>query len=175
MGHPALARIGEGGRTAGEHPTVLRAVVQGERSPACGYVFGWATAARSIAAIPVAHRDRYRYWIDVEIARDWNANPLMNEAIIEGMSAYVTGSTLTGGLGATAGLYSNAAFWNAIVGELRRGSPLDALPEWYPVGEVTRSEAEAAFRAAVPFTPNGTVEVIQYWRGGVDYDLAEAR
>jgi len=140
-------------------------------SRACAYVYGWATA-RFDARIPgVADPAGRRWWIDVETDRDFSDDPVFNEALIEGMAAYFTAPVSDGGLGGRAGLYSNLLFWGRIVGGLRPGSPLDALPEWYPVGPGTPAAAAAAASDLVPFTPGGRIVLVQTVQGGTDVDV----
>jgi hypothetical protein len=141
-------------------------------SRACAYVFGWTTARRDAAIPGVTDPARHRWWIDVETLRDFRADPRFNEAIIEGMAAYFTAPPSAGGLGTSAGLYSNLYFWGAIVGDLRPGSPLDRLDEWYPIGSGTPADAARAGPDLAPFTPNGRITIVQVVAGGMDVDVA---
>ena len=141
-------------------------------SRACAYVFGWATARRDAAIPGVTDPSRHRWWIDVETLRDFRADPRFNEAIIEGMAAYFTAPPSAGGLGTSTGLYSNLYFWGAIVGDLRPGSPLDRLDEWYPIGSGTPADAARAGPDLAPFTPNGRITIVQVVSGGMDVDVA---
>ncbi len=144
-------------------------------SRACAYVFGWATA-RFDAAIPgVVDAAVRRWWIDVETERDFSDDPVFNEAIIEGMAAYFTAAPADGGLGASTGIYSNLLFWGDIVGDLRFGSPLDRLDEWYPIGPGTPADAARAAPDLAPFTPHGRITLVQVVQGGVDVDVAAHR
>ncbi|MGN6744461.1 MAG: hypothetical protein ACTHJL_14380 [Amnibacterium sp.] len=140
-------------------------------SRACAYVFGWSTA-RFDAAIPgvvdAAHR---RWWLDVETPRDFNRDPVFNQALIEGMAAYFTAPPAKGGLGSSTGIYSNLYYWSVIVGDLRKGSPLGALDEWYPIGPGTPAEAVRAAKDLAPFTPGGRITIVQAVSGGLDVDV----
>jgi hypothetical protein len=144
----------------------------GRTSRACAYVFGWATARRDAAIPGVTDPSGHRWWIDVETVRDFSSDPGFNEAIIEGMAAYFTAPAAEGGLGTSAGLYSNLFYWDAIVGNLRPGSPLDRLDEWYPIGPGTAADAARAGRDLAPFTPGGRITIVQAVAGGVDVDVA---
>jgi hypothetical protein len=144
----------------------------GHTSRACAYVFGWATARRDARIPGVLNAGGRRWWIDVETVRDFSGDPVFNEAVIEGMAAYFTAPVARGGLGASTGIYSNLYYWGAIVGDLRPGSPLDRLDEWYPIGPGTAAEAARAAKDLIPFTPHGRITIVQAVSGGVDVDVA---
>ncbi|MDQ1513622.1 MAG: hypothetical protein QOC59_1464 [Microbacteriaceae bacterium] len=141
-------------------------------SRACAYLFGWSAAARSAALPGVPEPARHRYWIDVENEADFSADRLFNQAIVEGMVAYVTTPASRGGLGSSAGLYSNVGYWAAIVGPLRRDSPLAGLDNWYPIGPGGEADARRAFRTLEPFTPGSRITIVQVVRGAADIDYA---
>ncbi len=141
-------------------------------SAACAYVFGWSAGYRSAHLHGITDAAAHRYWIDVEMLRDWSHHTRFNQAIIEGMAAYLGGPTAAGGLGAEVGLYSNDQFWSAIVGELRTGSPLVGLDEWQPIGPATRQQAAASLASATPFHTGGRVRIVQYVADGVDMNVA---
>lgn len=144
----------------------------GRADPACAYVFGWSVAWRDARLPGIPDAGDRTWWIDVEEERDWNRDPRFNQAVIEGMADYFASPAGEGGLGARAGLYSNDYYWATIVGPLREGSPLAALPNWVPIGPSTRAEATARFRTAEAFTPAGRVAILQYVQGGIDRNLA---
>jgi hypothetical protein len=146
----------------------------GHTQRSCAYVFGWSVAERDAHLTGVRSAGDRTWWIDVEEERDWSADQRFNEAIIEGMAAYFETPARQGGLGARAGLYSNDYYWATIVGVLRSGSRLAALPNWVPIGPATREEATAAFPHADTFTPGGHVALLQYVSGGIDRNLAPA-
>lgn len=174
----AKPRWPSSGVVGGTHVAIPRAYgtrCDGRRSRACAYVFGWQTA-RFDAAIPgvvdAAHR---RWWLDVETVRDFGSDPVYNEALIEGMAAYFTAPPSKGGLGASTGIYSNLYYWGAIVGDLRTGSPLDRLDEWYPIGPGTPAQAARAAGDLAPFTPHGRITLVQAVAGGIDVDVRAPR
>lgn len=144
----------------------------GHTSTACAYLFGWTAGYRSAHLGGVTDAAAHRYWIDVEALRDWSHDTRFNQAVIEGMAAYLGGSTTDGALGATVGLYSNRMFWSAIVGDLRTDSPLVGLDEWLPIGPSSRARAAATLASATPFHDGGRVRLVQYVAGGIDMDVA---
>lgn len=141
-------------------------------SAACAYVFGWTAGYRSAHLRGITDPAAQRYWIDVEMLRDWSHDTRFNQAIIEGMAAYLGGPTAAGGLGADVGLYSTRLYWDAIVGELRAGSPLPGRDEWLPIGPATRQQAAASLADATPFHEGGRVRIVQYVADGVDLNVA---
>ena len=144
----------------------------GHTEPACAYVFGWSAAWRDARLAGVRDARDRTWWIDVEEERDWNPDRRFNQAVIEGMASYFASPVAEGGLGTRVGLYSNDYYWATIVGLLREGSPLAALPNWVPIGPSTRGEATERFRHAETFTPAGRVAILQYVEGGIDRNLA---
>lgn len=156
-------------------PKAFGGPCRGERrSRACAYVFGWSVAERDAHLPGVRSAGDRTWWIDVEEQRDFSLDQAYNEAIVEGMAAYFLTPAADGGLGVRVGLYSNDFYWSAIIGPLRPGSRLAALPNWVPIGPAGRAEASAAFERAEPFTPRGEVRILQYVAGGIDRNLAPA-
>lgn len=154
-------------------PAAYGAACHGAHTAAsCAYLFGWTAGYRSAHLKGITDPSQHRYWIDVEALRDWSHDTRFNEAIIEGMAAYLGGPTDRGGLGAPVGIYSNRLFWSAIVGELRPGSPLAGLDEWLPIGAATKQQATATLAAASPFHEGGHVRLVQYVADGVDLNVA---
>jgi hypothetical protein len=146
----------------------------GHRSAACAYVFGWASAARSAALPGVEVREDTIFWLDVEEERDFSGDQRYNEALVEGTAAYFLAPRSAGGLGARTGIYSNAYYWTVLIGTLRRGSPLAALDEWYPIGTGTAADAAAAFESLAPFVPGARIRFVQTVQGRADVDYAPA-
>jgi hypothetical protein len=146
----------------------------GHASAACAYVFGWASAARSAALPGVSIRRDTIFWLDVEEERDFSGDQRFNQALVEGTAAYFLTPRARGGLGTRTGIYSNAYYWTVLIGELRRGSPLAALDEWYPIGTGTAADAAAAFESLAPFVPGARIRIVQTVQGRADVDYAPA-
>lgn len=71
-------------------------------------------------------------WLDVEPvpAFDWSSDPAANAQVVKGAARGWREA------GVRIGVYSTAALWSGVVGDLRLG-----LPEWRAAGETSREEA----------------------------------
>lgn len=143
----------------------------GRTERACAYVYGWLTALADASLDGVRDPQQYRFWIDVEAVKTWSADPLFNQAVVEGMAAAFTTPVAGGGVGTTTGVYSTAGEWPRIVGVLRDGSPLDATDQWIAAGRVSRTRAVEVLRRGWPLTPNGRLVMVQYADGAIDRDV----
>ncbi len=162
---------------AAYHPAGGRAVCKGgHTNPACAYLFGWNAAYRDAHIATIVHAATTRYWLDVEEPDDWNTSKLFNQAVIEGMAAYFTTSKAHGGLGSTTGIYSDAQYWQQIVGTVRTGSPLKGLDLWLTIGAATKAKATTALTTAKPWLAGSRIRIVQYWGSDlVDRDVAAAK
>ncbi|WP_375406437.1 hypothetical protein [uncultured Amnibacterium sp.] len=144
----------------------------GHAERSCAYVYGWMMA-RHAAAIPgLRDPSTHRFWIDVEAERTWSGDLLFNQAVVEGMVAAFTSPPSDGGVGTTAGVYSDHSEWARIIGPLRTGSTLDRLDQWLAIGPATTAEAVDALLHDWPLTPNGRITMVQWVDGRIDRDIA---
>ncbi len=93
---------------------------------------GHAQARYSLAVMRRAGLDTPFVWLDVEPvpAFDWSSDPAANAQVVRGAARGWTDA------GYRIGVYSTAALWAGVVGDLELG-----LPEWRAAGETSRAEA----------------------------------
>lgn len=93
---------------------------------------GHAQARYSLAVMRRAGLDTPFVWLDVEPvpAFDWSDDPAANAQVVRGAARAWTEA------GYRIGVYSTAALWAGVVGDLELG-----LPEWRAAGETSRAEA----------------------------------
>ncbi len=133
-------------------------------SAACAYEYGRARAKEDakVAGLPAAASTTW--WLDVENHNSWMPDTRLNAAALEGMVAHFRSIRVAG-----VGLYSTPRLWAEIVGSsVSSTSELRGLPSWV-AGAADRGAARRACGSA-PFTPGGSVRLVQYIQGGFDRD-----
>ncbi|ROR92715.1 hypothetical protein [Nocardioides aurantiacus] len=93
---------------------------------------GHAQARYALGVMRRAGLETPFVWLDVEPvpAFDWSDDPAANAQVVRGAARAWTDA------GLRIGVYSTAALWAGVVGDLRLG-----LPEWRAAGETSRAEA----------------------------------
>ena len=121
--------------------------------------YGWNAAAHSYSYANSQLASSVMWWLDIETGNSWSSTKAINAATINGALSFFTQN------GIQAGVYSNSSMWNTIVGT----TFTQAVPNWL-AGNNTSSNFSTLCNT--PFTPNGTVYLLQYASGGFDADYA---
>ncbi len=101
------------------------------------------------------------WWLDVEEANSWSANPAVNDAVIQGALDYLNKQ------GLKAGIYSVPYMWREIAGagftptERVNGTAFP-VPTWFPIGIATQVTATNACNTETSFIPGSPIWVLQY-------------
>jgi hypothetical protein len=119
--------------------------------------YGTAAAVDALTRAHAAGAHSLHWWLDIEVANSWSANPAQNIAAIQGAAAFLRSR------GATVGIYSTPWQWERITGGWRA-----AMPTWLG-GAGDPVDAASRCRGA-GFT-GGPVQLVQYPSGGFDGDL----
>ncbi len=139
----------------------------------CAYDYGWNAAADSYAtalaayvALGLAETDATRtptpvaWWLDVELANSWRADPSLNVAALQGAVDYLESMEV-----ASVGFYSVGRMWQRITG----GTDAFAdYPSW--VAGASTPEGALAICRGTGFT-GGPVAMAQYVAGGLDTNV----
>ena len=136
----------------------------GDASPACAYVHGYAMAVNAAVILKEAGDTAARRmrWLDVEFGNSWLWDQSVNAAELEGMTAYLQG------IGADVGIYSTGYQFGEIVGDVSPGSNLYKLQNWLAGADSAASAQE--YCAAAPLTGGGTVTTTQFTENDLDYN-----
>jgi hypothetical protein len=134
----------------------------------------------------------YPWWLDVETGNTWqgsrNGGLAMNDAVLEGMAAFVSSQSTSTGSPAAVGVYSTTSQWSQITGGestvdanwtslAHSTSPasLDGLPDWVP-GATSAAGADSTCAADGAFTRTGAsaahVTLGQWVANGFDGDVS---
>lgn len=136
----------------------------GEVTPACAYIYGYAKATDNATIRGVSNPSSYIWWLDVETINTWQADKAANAADLEGMVAYYHS------VGAEVGLYSTSYQWNLIVGTVAPESNLNNLRSWLAGA---RSESNAKdFCTKAPLTTGSPVTLTQFISRNLDYNYS---
>lgn len=113
---------------------------------------GFNQARYSLAVMRRAGLETPFVWLDVEPvpAFDWSSDPAANAQVVRGAARGYTDA------GLRIGVYSTAALWSGVVGDLELG-----LPEWRAAGETSREEALS--RCAPDSAIQGGRPVLAQW------------
>jgi hypothetical protein len=133
-----------------------------EPSTCAAYNYGWNAAkdAYDYAAsmkVPAATF----WWLDIEEANSWSANPAVNDATIQGALDYLNST------GVKVGIYSMPFMWKEIAGtsfvpkETVNGTAF-AVPTWFPIGINTQIGALNACNTKTSFIPGSPIWILQY-------------
>jgi hypothetical protein len=126
---------------------------------ACSWQYGYERAA---ADIQFVGSSTGMWWLDIETANSWTADPARNQAALEGMVAALQGS------GASVGIYSSSGSWSSLMGPVPQSSTLYSLSEWRPGARSLKTAVSNCGLA--PFEGNGKVVLTQYVSNNLDYD-----
>lgn len=146
----------------------------GQNDAACSWQYGWNRALDDVSLrfVPAAQQaginanaGAYTWWLDVETGNTWQSNnPNMyvnNVATLEGMTSYFEGQ------GSKVGLYSTAAQWTQITGNvISATSNLNGLGNWRPSG--TRLSVAISNCTVAPLTTGGFISLTQYVSQNLD-------
>lgn len=143
----------------------------------CAYNYGWnaaadsyATAVAAFVGLGLAEVDATRtptpmtWWLDVELANSWRADPGLNVASLQGAVDYLESVEV-----ASVGFYSVGRMWERITGGT---DAFAAYPSWV-AGASTPEGALAVCRSG-GFT-GGPVAMAQYVAGGLDTNVVCTR
>ncbi len=142
-------------------------------SASCAYNYGWNAAADSYARAVAAYVElgwadpgatrtpvANTWWLDVETANSWRADPMLNVAALNGAVDLLESMDVE-----SVGFYSAPRMWQAITG----GTDTFAdHPSWV-AGASTLQEALAVCRGD-GFT-GGPVTMAQFFQGGFDANI----
>jgi hypothetical protein len=101
------------------------------------------------------------WWLDIEEANSWSANPAVNDATIQGALDYLNSK------GLKAGIYSVPYMWIEIAGagftptETINGSAF-SVPTWFPIGIDTQVGALNDCNTKASFIPGSPIWILQY-------------
>ncbi len=127
----------------------------------CSWEYGYERASADNTFVGAYHG---RWWLDIETANSWTADPAKNQAALEGMVYAFEQSA------GSVGIYSSSGSWSSLFGPVAATSPLYSLDEWRP-GARTLSKARSNCTLA-PFEGDGRVAITQYVSTNLDYDVA---
>jgi hypothetical protein len=138
----------------------------GAEDMACAFMYGWQKAYDDANSRNVTNPGSYKWWLDVETGNSWSTSDLAsNIADLEGMTDYFKS------IGATVGVYSTNAQWNAIVGtKVSPASSLNGLDSWL-AGARTVNGAKSNC-SNPPLTPTSKVTLTQYVSQNLDHDYS---
>ena len=94
------------------------------------------------------------WWLDVETANSWSANPTLNQFAIQGLVAYLKSQ------GFQVGAYSVASMWTTITGS-HTWTPADGLDGTWPALASSLASARTNFCGRAVFTTVASV-IVQY-------------
>lgn len=134
---------------------------------ACSWQYGWnrsvETESHFVSQAQSAGIDtnsaNYVWWLDVETMNSWQSGSAAalarNTAAIEGFGAYYQSK------GAAIGLYSTAAQWSQITGNVMGPQTnLNGLPNWRPSGSTLANAKKNC--SVAPLTAGGYISLTQY-------------
>ena len=127
----------------------------------CAYNYGFFAAgdAFDLATARTGAPPSAMWWLDVETANSWSADPALNIEAIQGSIDYLTAVARV----TAVGIYSTGYQWGQITGGARL-----PVPSWVAGALNAKS---AAGMCAASFT-GGPVQLVQYASGGFDADYA---
>lgn len=144
----------------------------GADTVSCGYDYGWNAiqdsyqdAVNAYIAIGLAPAGSTRtpnpnaWWLDVETANSWEANPANNAAALQGALDYLRSVGA-----ASIGFYAPAADWQTITGGTTQFA---AYPSWLP-GAASLADAQA--RCAGVGVTAGPIALVQFPQGTLSAD-----
>lgn len=102
-----------------------------------------------------------KWWMDIEVANYWSANPALNDQVIQGAIDFIQ-QNIEGG---EIGIYSTQSTWNAIAG--RGYQP--GVPVWQAGA---KSAASASRLCMTTSFTGGPIELVQYATRLLDIDFA---
>jgi hypothetical protein len=136
----------------------------GTSTPACAYIYGYATAFDDAHLPGIPDPAHHQWWLDVETENSWSPDTRANTAVLEGMTAYLQS------IEAEVGIYSTGYQFKEITGHVDSGSNLNRLKNWIAGADSTTS-AQAACTDS-PLTPGGTVTQSQFTAESFDYNIS---
>lgn len=132
-----------------------------EPSTCAAYNYGYNAAKDAyLYAKSAGIRDTF-WWLDIEEANSWSANPAVNDATIQGALDYLNS------VGIKVGIYSVPYMWQDIAGvgftptETVNGS-IFPVPTWFPIGIETQVGAINACVTKRSFIPGSPIWMLQY-------------
>ncbi len=139
-------------RGTGEYP---------EPSTCEAYNYGYNAAKDAYGYAQSSKAGADFWWLDVEEANSWSANPAVNDAVIQGALDYLNAQ------GVEAGIYSVPYMWREIAGtgftpvERVNGTTF-SVPTWFPIGIATQVGATNACNTETSFIPGSPIWILQY-------------
>lgn len=127
------------------------------------YNYGFNAAEYALLYATSQNVHTTQWWLDVETANSWSADPAQNRADIQGMTDAIMRTAFLPAIG----VYSTPRQWRIITDDWRSG-----LPNWVGTGSTHASDAAGACQGA-DFTGGGTV-LAQYVLA-LDHDYVCAR
>jgi hypothetical protein len=136
---------------------------EGADDQACAYEFGKFLVDLDVKHISPETPKGMKWLIDVEAEYSWESNQAHNRAELEGMAETLKQK------GADVGIYSSAAAWSHIAGEVPHTSSLHGLDVWMLGGH---SEQEATALCNETAFTGGSIVLAQFVTSGIDADVA---
>ena len=132
-----------------------------EPSTCEAYNYGWNAAADAYAYAKSNSVYDTFWWLDIEEANSWSANPAVNDATIQGALDYLNGR------GLKAGIYSVPYMWKEIAGDSfipteRVNGAAFPVPTWFPIGINTQVGATNACATKTSFIKGSPIWILQY-------------
>ena len=132
-----------------------------EPSTCEAYNYGYSAAKDAYTYAESAKVAAAFWWLDIEEANSWSANPAVNDATIQGALDYLNS------VGVKVGIYSMGFMWNEIAGASfvpteRVNGTAFAVPTWFPIGIDTQVGALNACNTKTSFIPGSPIWILQY-------------
>ena len=149
--------------TAGFKQTTASAGTSAYPEPSTceAYDYGWNAAQDAYAYAKTSGVYDTFWWLDIEEANSWSANPAVNDATIQGALDYLNKA------GLKVGIYSMGFMWKEIAGD--NFVPTEKIqgvsfpvPTWFPIGVSTQVSAINACATKMSFIPGSPIWILQY-------------
>jgi hypothetical protein len=140
----------------------------------CAYDYGWNAAADSYANAVAAYVSlgwapadsthtpvANHWWLDVETANSWRADPALNVAALHGAVDYLVSVGA-----ASVGIYSSPRMWSQVAGGT---SDFARLPSWVAGASTLKGAKNGCGR---PGLTGGAIQLTQYPSSGYDADYS---
>jgi len=125
-----------------------------------GYNYGYNAAKDSYAYAISEGVSSPFWWLDIEEANSWSADPTVNDATIQGAIDYLNTQNIR------AGIYSVPFMWQDIAGTYTPTQTLGGFatptPTWFPIGITTQVGAINTCSTISSFIPGSPVWIVQY-------------
>jgi len=161
------------GHTSAPKSCTATVATSSEPTACAGYNFGYQAAAHAYTYAKETSVDSKLWWLDIEEANSWSADPAVNDATIQGVIDYLNAQ------GIRVGIYSVPRMWADIAGngfiptQVIGGAAI-AIPSWFPIGIMNRVSAINTCLTASGFFAGSPVWIVQYEESAtaVDQNIA---